>query len=113
MISAQKISVACKLLAAIFCLLLDGNYLYTAQSLADVSYGRLVLGVFLQLAGTAVAGGVPLGARPPGGTAPSTALPYKVAAMFIPAVVIIWIGSSLVFSGLHEGHLPIAYRGNG
>lgn len=113
MISTNEIAVASKILAAIICLLLDGSYLYTAQSLADVSYGRLVLGVFIQLAGIAVAGGVPRGARPLGRTAPPTALPYKVAAMFIPAVVIIWIGSSLVFSGLHEGHLPIVYRGNG
>lgn len=78
-----------------------------------IAYGRLGFGIFFQVAAVAFLGGVKVGSvEKTGGPAIKSSHVLATAwALVLPAAVFGTIGTGLVMQGLHEGNLPLQYRG--
>ena len=78
-----------------------------------IAYGRLFIGALIQL----IALGFFVAVRPRNehaSEASTSSIYYLISAaikLLIPFLVSSWIGTSLVFSGLHEGNISLKYRG--
>ena len=81
--------------------------------LASIAYGRLAVGIFIQF--IAVGFLISILVKNGGSKKPYVYSLANIALqtlrILIPFLVISWIGSSLVSKSLHEGGVPLTYRG--
>lgn len=98
-------------LAALVCVLVNAGFAASMPNGGEVAHGRLAVGILLQLAGIALVGGVPRKSREPGVAAAERITFAALAGMIIPALVLMSMGTGLVYGALLEGHLPLPYRG--
>lgn len=92
-------------------LIVDINYLISMSAAAEISYGRVLIGIVLQLASIALVATDLSGSRDGKANQKKNFVAAGLSVV-VPTLVLGWMGISLFYSGIHEGGIPLKYRGN-